>query len=60
MKHLEAFSKENGYNLAVITQQINERKKKVKANCLNNIGLVIPVDKNGIGYRELPCSESEY
>ncbi|XP_065667366.1 histone PARylation factor 1 isoform X2 [Hydra vulgaris] len=59
IKQLELFAKDHGYSLAATSQKINERKKKVKAICLNKIGLVIPVDKNGVGYRELPCSEKE-
>ncbi|KAJ7326814.1 hypothetical protein JRQ81_016573 [Phrynocephalus forsythii] len=47
-------AKELGYSLEQKTMSMKQRDKKVVTKTFNGAGLVVPVDKNGVGYRELP------
>jgi len=33
---------------------MKDRDKKVVAKCFHGAGIVVPIDKNGVGYRPLP------
>ncbi|XP_042727411.1 histone PARylation factor 1 [Lagopus leucura] len=47
-------AKELGYSLEQKTMKMKQRDKKVVAKTFHGAGLVVPVDKNDVGYRELP------
>uniref|UniRef100_U3IAJ7 Microfibril associated protein 3 like n=1 Tax=Anas platyrhynchos platyrhynchos TaxID=8840 RepID=U3IAJ7_ANAPP len=47
-------AKELGYSLEQKTMKMKQRDKKVVAKAFHGAGLVVPVDKNDVGYRELP------
>ncbi|XP_020661153.2 histone PARylation factor 1 [Pogona vitticeps] len=47
-------AKELGYSLEQKTMRMKQRDKKVVTKTFNGAGIVVPVDKNGVGYRELP------
>ncbi|XP_036010204.1 histone PARylation factor 1 isoform X3 [Mus musculus] len=43
-----------GYSLEQRTVKMRQRDKKVVTKTFHGAGLVVPVDKNDVGYRELP------
>ncbi|CAN9510440.1 unnamed protein product [Ophioblennius macclurei] len=43
-----------GLHLGRKTKEITERESKVVTKTFHGAGIVVPVDKNGVGYRELP------
>uniref|UniRef100_A0A8D0BT07 Histone PARylation factor 1 n=1 Tax=Salvator merianae TaxID=96440 RepID=A0A8D0BT07_SALMN len=45
---------ELGYSLEQKTANMRKRDKKVVTKTFHGAGLVVPVDKNDVGYRELP------
>ncbi|XP_010170996.1 histone PARylation factor 1, partial [Antrostomus carolinensis] len=47
-------AKELGYSLEQKTMKMKQRDKKVVTKAFHGAGLVVPVDKNDVGYRELP------
>ncbi|NWU99576.1 HPF1 factor, partial [Upupa epops] len=47
-------AKELGYSLEQKTVKMKQRDKKVVTKAFHGAGLVVPVDKNNVGYRELP------
>ncbi|KAI1238384.1 hypothetical protein IHE44_0013110 [Lamprotornis superbus] len=47
-------AKELGYSLEQKTLKMKQRDKKVVTKAFHGAGLVVPVDKNDVGYRELP------
>uniref|UniRef100_A0A672TEV8 Histone PARylation factor 1 n=1 Tax=Strigops habroptila TaxID=2489341 RepID=A0A672TEV8_STRHB len=47
-------AKELGYSLKQKTVKMKQRDKKVVTKAFHGAGLVVPVDKNDVGYRELP------
>ncbi|XP_077209743.1 histone PARylation factor 1 isoform X3 [Paroedura picta] len=47
-------AKKMGYSLEQKTVMMKQRDKKVVTKSFHGAGLVVPVDKNGVGYRELP------
>ncbi|XP_074849139.1 histone PARylation factor 1 [Carettochelys insculpta] len=47
-------AKELGYSLEQKTMKMKQRDKKVVTKTFHGAGLVVPVDKNDVGYRELP------
>ncbi|NXJ65120.1 HPF1 factor, partial [Rostratula benghalensis] len=47
-------AKELGYSLEQKTTKMKQRDKKVVTKAFHGAGLVVPVDKNDVGYRELP------
>ncbi|XP_066488899.1 histone PARylation factor 1 [Tiliqua scincoides] len=47
-------AKELGYLLEPKTTKMKERDKKVVTKTFHGAGLVVPIDKNDVGYRELP------
>ncbi|XP_048365114.1 histone PARylation factor 1 [Sphaerodactylus townsendi] len=47
-------TKRLGYSLEQKTVKMKQRDKKVVTKSFHGAGLVVPVDKNGVGYRELP------
>lgn len=51
--------KDYGYSLDVAPPSVKKRQKSVNTNTLNKIGLVVPMDKSGVGYRELPNTDRE-
>jgi len=54
MKRLKSAADVKGYSLEQRTALMKERDKKVVAKCFHGAGIVVPVDKNGVGYRPLP------
>ncbi|XP_062991812.1 histone PARylation factor 1 isoform X1 [Elgaria multicarinata webbii] len=51
-------AKELGYLLEQKTMKMKQRDKKVVTKTFHGAGLVVPVDKNDVGYRELPESNA--
>ncbi|KAH0616096.1 hypothetical protein JD844_026940 [Phrynosoma platyrhinos] len=47
-------AKELGYLLEQKTMKMKQRDKKIVTKSFHGAGLVVPVDKNDVGYRELP------
>uniref|UniRef100_A0A2K5KF57 Histone PARylation factor 1 n=1 Tax=Colobus angolensis palliatus TaxID=336983 RepID=A0A2K5KF57_COLAP len=47
-------ARELGYSLEQRTMKMKQRDKKVVTKTFHGAGLVVPVDKNDVGYRELP------
>ncbi|KAF6094218.1 histone PARylation factor 1 [Phyllostomus discolor] len=47
-------ARELGYSLEQKTKKMKQRDKKVVTKTFHGAGLVVPVDKNDVGYRELP------
>ncbi|XP_015271716.1 PREDICTED: UPF0609 protein C4orf27 homolog [Gekko japonicus] len=47
-------AKRMGYSLEQKTVMMKQRDKKVVTKSFHGAGLFVPVDKNGVGYRELP------
>jgi len=43
-----------GYSLILKSKKMKGRDKKVVCKGFHNAGIVVPVDENEIGYRELP------
>ena len=41
------------------SKKLKERSKRVVTKSFNKIGLVVPVDENDVGYRELRHSDSK-
>ncbi|KAF7244187.1 Histone PARylation factor 1 [Varanus komodoensis] len=51
-------AKELGYSLEQKTSKMKQRDKKVVTKAFHGAGLVVPLDKNDVGYRELPESNA--
>eukprot|EP00069_Balaena_mysticetus_P001423 bmy_15277T0 len=47
-------ARELGFSLEQRTVKMKQRDKKVVTKTFHGAGLVVPVDKNDVGYRELP------
>ncbi|XP_029949434.1 histone PARylation factor 1 [Salarias fasciatus] len=58
LEDLEAKLKDKAETLGLClgrkTKEITERDRKVVTKTFHGAGIVVPVDKNGVGYRELP------
>jgi len=54
LKRLKSTAETKGWSLEQRTARMKERDKKVVAKCFHGAGIVVPVDKNGVGYRPLP------
>ncbi|XP_015341705.1 histone PARylation factor 1 isoform X1 [Marmota marmota marmota] len=48
-----------GYSLEQRTLKMKQRDKKVVTKTFHSAGLVVPVDKNDVGYRELPETDAD-
>ncbi|XP_040821916.1 histone PARylation factor 1 [Ochotona curzoniae] len=48
-----------GYSLEQRTSKMKQRDKKVVTKTFHGAGLVVPVDKNDVGYRELPETDAD-
>lgn len=51
-------ARELGYSVEQRTMKMKQRDKKVVTKTFNGAGLVVPVDKNDVGYRELPETDA--
>ncbi|XP_029794734.1 histone PARylation factor 1 isoform X2 [Suricata suricatta] len=51
-------ARELGYSLEQRTVKMKQRDKKVVTKTFHGAGLVVPVDKNDVGYRELPETDA--
>ena len=54
MKKLKAFAEAKNISLEENSSSMKERKKKVVCKTFHGAGLVVPVDENDVGYREVP------
>ncbi|KAM5193253.1 histone PARylation factor 1 isoform 2-T2 [Mantella aurantiaca] len=54
IEKLEAAAKKLDYSLEQKSTSIKRRDKKVVTKSFHGAGLMVPVDKNDVGYRELP------
>ncbi|EAW58686.1 hCG2012599 [Homo sapiens] len=52
-------ARELGYSLEQRTMKMKQRDKKVVTKTFHGTGLVPPVDKNVVGYRELPETDAD-
>jgi hypothetical protein len=53
-KKLKSFATSKNYSLEQRSACMKARDKKVVSKCFHGAGIVVPVNKNGVGYRELP------
>uniref|UniRef100_A0A8D1ACY8 Histone PARylation factor 1 n=1 Tax=Sus scrofa TaxID=9823 RepID=A0A8D1ACY8_PIG len=51
-------ARELGFSLEQRTAKMKQRDKKVVTKTFHGAGLVVPVDKNDVGYRELPETDA--
>ncbi|XP_059500861.1 histone PARylation factor 1 isoform X3 [Stegostoma tigrinum] len=51
---LTTVAKKLGYSLEQKTKEMKQRDRKVATRTFHGAGLVVPIDKTGVGYRELP------
>ncbi|XP_032874191.1 histone PARylation factor 1 [Amblyraja radiata] len=51
---LTAMAKKLNYSLEQRTKGMKARDRKVSTKTFHGAGLVVPIDKSGVGYRELP------
>ncbi|XP_072450651.1 histone PARylation factor 1 isoform X2 [Chiloscyllium punctatum] len=51
---LTTVAKKLGYSLEQKTKEMKQRDRKVATRTFHGAGLVVPIDKAGVGYRELP------
>uniref|UniRef100_A0A4W2ICG6 Histone PARylation factor 1-like n=1 Tax=Bos indicus x Bos taurus TaxID=30522 RepID=A0A4W2ICG6_BOBOX len=51
-------ARELGFSLEQRTVRVKQRDKKVVTKTFHGAGLVVPVDKNDVGYRELPETDA--
>ncbi|XP_060698789.1 histone PARylation factor 1 isoform X1 [Hemiscyllium ocellatum] len=51
---LSTVAKKLGYSLEQKTKEMKQRDRKVATRTFHGAGLVVPIDKAGVGYRELP------
>ncbi|XP_012626108.1 histone PARylation factor 1 isoform X1 [Microcebus murinus] len=58
-ERLTEASRELGYSLEQKTVKMKQRDKKVVTKTFHGAGLVVPVDKNDVGYRELPETDAD-
>ena len=54
VKKLRAFAEAKNISLEENSSSMKERKKKVVCKTFHGAGLVVPVDENDVGYREVP------
>ncbi|KAM4583552.1 histone PARylation factor 1 [Odontesthes bonariensis] len=63
LENLEAKLKEKAETLGVSLEQrtkaMKQRDKKVVTKTFHGAGIVVPVDKNDVGYRELPETDAD-
>ncbi|XP_053441668.1 histone PARylation factor 1 isoform X2 [Nycticebus coucang] len=52
-------ARELGYSLEQKTMKMKQRDKKVVTKTFHGAGLVVPIDKNDVGYRELPETDGD-
>lgn len=53
---LKSWAKAHHFSLETKTAKMKSRDKKAVCKCFHGVGVVVPVDKNGIGYRPVPES----
>ena len=58
-KSLEKKGKESGYVLEAMPPSVKKRQKLINSRTFSKIGIVVPMDKTGVGYRELPSTDRE-
>jgi len=59
LKKIEKRSKELHYSLEAVPPSVKKRQKSINSKTFNKIGIVVPMDKTGVGYRELPSTDRE-
>ena len=52
-------AKELGYSVEAKSKAVKERAKCTVTKSLNKVGLVVALDKSGVGYRELHHTDSK-
>jgi hypothetical protein len=53
-ERLQSCAKKNKQTLELKSKRIKEREKKVVCKSFHRCGIVVPVDENEVGYREVP------
>lgn len=56
---IERKARERKLNLEPNPPSIKARNKKVVAKTFHKMGIVVPLDENGVGYRDLQVSNGE-
>ena len=51
---LKECAEKHSYSLEAKTKKMKERDKKVVCKTFHGAGMVVPVDENEVGYREVP------
>jgi len=54
LERVKSAAEAKSWSLEQRTTRMKEREKKVVAKCFHGAGIVVPIDKNGVGYRPLP------
>ena len=56
---LKDFAEKKGHNIESRSADMKARDKKVVTKSFHAAGIVVPVDENEIGYRELPETDGK-
>ena len=59
IKQLKSFANKLNYNLEAVTRKTKERKTKVVTKSFHKAGIVVPLDKQEVGYRPLNLTDSK-
>nr|CAB3254088.1 UPF0609 protein C4orf27 homolog [Phallusia mammillata] len=59
LQNLQDFAKESNLDLTTTSNKVNERKKKVVTQSFHGLGIVVPLSKDGIGYRPLHHTDAQ-
>lgn len=54
LERLKACAQKNKQSLDLKSKRMKEREKKVVCKSFHRCGIVVPVDENDVGYREVP------
>ena len=58
-ERLKDCAEKHNYSLEQKTKKMKDRDKKVVCKSFHGAGIVVPVDENEVGYREVPETPSE-
>ncbi|XP_067950636.1 histone PARylation factor 1-like [Watersipora subatra] len=59
MNNIKKVAKRKGYEIGNQTAKMVARKKKVVSKSFHTAGIVVPVDENGVGWREISLTDSQ-
>ena len=59
-KALQTWAEKRGFTLEKKTAKMRARDRKAVCKCFHGVGVVVPVDENGVGHRPLPETQGLY